>query len=370
MSKRISCRLLLPLFCLSFLFASCKKELDEVEIDPIPTWEAHNQFLHSNRFISNLYASNGKLQIMSMNLFSTIENAGEQGDVKHYIHYFRNISHHKHPMNARIFTGADQNYIYFKSVSDPVLSGVHLTLNAKELDPQFVEFRLALTHTGESFALSENNVALVPYTYFVEEKGIHALRYFLVKMELDSNTWNNDRIVLKEVRILTPEQEGGYVRHMRSHQNDFLVTTDWGFYRISEDGEISFQLPYQIASSTFEHKGDLYAVSRHGRQQTHALLKSITPHNWAIDANLGSQAEMLQYHAITDEMILASYNSQIFELELGAGNFVLRELDNTGLEGHAITSIARLNDKIYIATRSGLFSKAAEHLLTYKEEAK
>ncbi len=370
MRKLISCRLLLPLFCLSLLFSSCKKELDELEIDPVIAWEVHDQFLHSQRYISNLYEANDKLQVMGMNLFSTIERQGGQGDVRHYVHYFKNIAHHKYPMNSRIFTGADGNYMFFKSVRDPVLSGVHLTLNAKNLDPQFVEFRLALTHTGESFALSENNVALVPYTYFVEEKGIHALRYFLVKLAIENEYLSSDRIVLKEVQILTPGQEGGFIRHMRSHQGSFYVATDWGFYKISEDGDIHFQLPDQIAYATFKHKGDLYAVSRHGRQQTHALLKSITPHNWAIDANLDRQAEMLQYHAITDETILASYNSQIFELELGAGNFILRELDNTGLEGHAITSIARLNGKIYIATRSGLFSKAAEHLLTYKEEAK
>ncbi|WP_237717885.1 hypothetical protein [Pontibacter sp. BAB1700] len=224
-----------------------------------------------------------------------------------------------------------------------------------------------MSNALESMAISENNVALVPYRYANEKTGRSGLRYFLVKLGVDKSNQSFSKIVLEEVKILTPAQEGGFVRYMRSHQNNFYVATDWGFYKISEEGEIDFQMPDQVAYATFEHKGELYTLARHGRQQTHALFRAVSGQSWSLDAHAGNAAEWFNYIAISDDVILAFRHSQIFEVEVGIDKLQLRELDNTGLVGHTITSIAKVKNKVYIGTQSGLFSKATEHLLTYKE---
>ncbi|OKL39476.1 hypothetical protein [Pontibacter flavimaris] len=358
-------------FFIPLLLVSCnKKELEEIEPAPPVIWEVHDYFLHNQRYISNLYSSDDKLQVMGMHLFSTISLEGGKEDVKHYVHPFQNVSHHKHPMNSKVFGGTDGDYLRFKTVSDPVLSGSGLLIEVATLDPLFREFSLIMSYSNESFAISENNVALVPYNFYNEETGRHSLRYLLVKLAVEKDVHNNDKLVLEETRILTPAEQGGVVRHMRSHQDNFYVATDWGFYKFSKEGEISFQMPHQIAYTSFDHKGEIYAFARHGTRQTHGLFRYGSGQSWSMDAQIGNSAEMLAYHAISDELLLASYNSQIFEVELGVDKLIVRELDNTGLEGHYITSIAMVKDKVYIGTHSGLFSKAAEHLLTYKEEEK
>lgn len=339
-------------------------------MDPVVAWEVHDKFLYSQRYIANLYAANDKLQVLGMDLFSTISLEAGQEDVKHYVHPFNNVSNHKHPMSSRIFGGTDGRFLYFKSVNNPVTSGSGILLDIAEIDPQFREFRLVLSRSSASFARSENNVALVPYTYLNEQTGRHSLRYLLIKMAVESNYFDDNKIVLEETRILTPVEQAGYVRYMRSHQNNFYVGTDWGFYKITENGDINFQMPDQVAFTSFEHKGELYTMARHGRKQNHSLFRSLSEHCWSLDAQLGNTAEWFSYHDISDEILLASYNSQIFHVEPGIDKLNIRELDNTGLEGHAITSIAMVGNKVYIGTQSGMFSKAAEHLLTYKEEEK
>ncbi|MBF8962084.1 hypothetical protein I0P70_02395 [Pontibacter sp. FD36] len=372
MKQLIPKKYLLPLLCLSFLFSSCKKELEEVEVDPVVAWEAHQKFLYNQRFIANLHAAEAedRLQVLGMYIFSRISHARKGAQVSNYVHPFRDLSHYKYPMNSNIFTGAEDGILYFRSVSDPVTSGANLRMYAKEIDPDFLEFELVMSNALESMAISENNVALVPYRYANEKTGRSSLRYFLVKLGVDKSNQSFSKIVLEEIKILTPAQEGGFVRYMRSHQNNFYVATDWGFYKITEEGEIDFQMPDQVAYATFEHKGDLYAIARHGRQQTHALFRSVSGQSWSLDAHTGNAAEWFNYIAISDDVILAFRNSQIFEVEVGIDKLQLRELANTGLVGHMITAIAKVKNKIYIGTQSGLFSKAAEHLLTYKEEEK
>lgn len=351
------------------LLASCdKKELEEIEVAPAPAWQLHDDFLHNHRYISNLYSATDKLQVIGMHLFSTISLEGGQEDVRHYMHQFKNVSHYKHPMNSKVFAGTDGNYINFSTVNDPVLSGAGLRVDIKTLDPQFKGFRLTMSYSSESFAISENNVALIPYTFYDEETESYGLRYLLLKLAVEKDDHNTDRILLKETRALTPAEEGGTVRYMRSHQNNFYVATDWGFYRITEEGDIDFQMPNQAVYASFEHKGNLYAIARHGLKQTHGLFRSVSDGSWSMDMQLDNTAERLYYYAISDEILLASYYSQIFKIELDADKFVVRELDNTGLKGHFITSIAMLNDMVYIGTHSGIFSKEADHLLTYKEE--
>lgn len=355
---------LIPFVLMSLLVISCnKKELDEVELPPNPTWQLHDKFLHEDRFISNLYSADDKLQVMGMHLFSTIS---EKEDIKHYMHPFRTVSLHKSPMNSKVNSGTDGNKLYFRTVSSPVFGG-DLIIDGATIDPHFKGFNLISSQRTESFAISENNVALVPYNFRDEKTGNIGLRYFLMKLLIDKDALNNERILMEEARILTPTEKGGVIRYMRSHQNNFYVTTDWGFYKISEEGNIDFQMPNQVAFASFEHKGILYAIARHAQKQTYGLHRSVSDISWAELLQLNDAVENLTYYAISDEILLASFRSQLFEVDLGGNQMIVKELDNTGLEGHLINSIAMANNKVYIGTQSGLFSKALESLLTYKE---
>lgn len=352
------------------MFSSCKKELEEIDVDPVVAWKVHDQFLHYNRYIANLHSENDKLHVMGMNTFSTLSLEGGRETVIHYLHKFKNVSFHKHPISSRIFGGTEGNYLYLKCVNNSMRPEGILMIDVAKHDPQFRGFSLAAMNLNESFAISENHVALVPYTYLNEETGRHGLRYLLVKTAVEANHHGEDEIVLEKTLILTPAEVGGKVLHMRSHGNNFYVGTDWGFYRITEEGGLDFQMPEEVGVTSFEHKGDIYSITSNWKKKTVSLMRSISDQTWSLDAQLIDAPGRLSYYAISDDTLLASYYSQIFTIELGIDKLIIRELDNTGLDGHLITSITKVGDKVYIGTQSGLFSKAAEDLLTYKETDK
>lgn len=361
---------LLPLLCLPFLFSSCKKELEEIEIDPVIQWESHKEFLHKQRYITNLHADNNKLHVLGLYLFSTIHHADDEMNVERFVHPFSNFSHNKYPMNANVFVGTEGNMLYFHSIKNPTTSRSELRIDMTSVDPHFTGFSAVSSLLKVKMAITDNNVALVPYTAYDQEKKQYiGLRYLMVKLSIDSSG-SYEKIMLEEAKVLKPLEDGGFMRYITAHGNDFYVSNDMGFFHISEEGKITRLMSDQIGHDVFKYKGNLYAVTWNGPRNTVSLYKSSTGNNWTLYTPLGQMADMMTYHAISDDKLLASYNSQLFEVEIGIDTFILREIDNTGLEGNFITSIAKVNDKVYIGTQSGLFSKSAEHLLTYKEDAK
>lgn len=370
MRHLLPAKYLLPLLFLSLLLSSCKKELEEIENDPEITWEAHKEFMHNERYITNLHADNDKLHVLGLYLFSTISHAGEETNVERYIHPFKNLSHNKYPINAHVFVGTEGNMLHFKSIKNPTSVGSELHIEMTSVDPDFRGFRSVSSLLKVSMAITDNNFALVPYSAYDQEKKQYiGLRYLLVKLSLDGSGFY-EKIVLEEAKILRPFEDGGSMRYITAHGSDFYVSNDRGFFHISEEGEITRLMSDQIGHSVFMNKGNLNAITWNGPHRTVSLYKASAANSWALDQQLDGQADMLTYHAISDDVLLASYNSQLFEVEIGIDTFILRELDNAGLEGNFITSIAKVNDKVYIGTQSGLFSKSEEHLLTYKEEAK
>lgn len=362
-------RLLTILLLVPFLFTSCdKEELEEIEMPPQPTWQLHNGLLHEQRFINNLHSTSEDLFVMSLNLFSTITVAEGQEHVARYKHFFENAFRYIPPMSDNIFGEARGSVMHFRATAEPVTGGADLILDAKKLDPDFVAFSLVYSYHNESFSISDNDVALVPYRYFNSETLESGLSYFLVKMELKNTAQNYTSIRLKEALTVRPLENGGNVRLMAHHDSNFYVTTDWGLYKITEEGEINLQMPEQIVYSFFSHKRSMYTISRNQRTQSHGLFRSETGDSWSHKMHLSNIFERLIYYAISDDILLASSGSQIFEVTLGEDQIQVKELDNTGLDGHYITAVIMLKDKVYISTQSGLFSKNIEHLLTYKHQ--
>ncbi|WP_266204469.1 hypothetical protein [Pontibacter kalidii] len=157
------------------------------------------------------------------------------------------------------------------------------------------------------------------------------------------------------------------MRYIKALGNYFYLSTDDGFVRVSEDGKVEPLLADQIVTAVFPPEGSMYAITWNGPQLSTSLYKSATGSSWEQLANLRSETKMLSYYPVNDTLLLASYNSQLFKIDMGQ-DMVFRELDNTGLEGHYISSVAKVSDRVYVGTLSGLFTKEVEHLLTYKEE--
>lgn len=358
----------LLLLFLPLLLISCnKKELDEIELAPPVTWEAHKEFIHNRRFIANLHGTDDRLYVLGLNLFSKVSLAAGEEKVEHAYHFYNGLAEHKLPLNRKVFVGAFKDALVFRSSLNPVDMGSYLTIIMDQVDPHFRSFELIMSNSVEAIGLSENNVALVPYYAYDKEKNEHlGRRFLLVKLTVESDGFY-EKVTLQEARVLNYPLRSSIVRYIKAYGDYFYLSTDNGFVRVSEDGTVEPILSDQIVTAIFPHKGNLYAITWNGPRQSNSLYVSATGGNWTRAADLSSAAEMLSYYPVSDTLLLASYNSQLFKVDLDSGMSV-KELDNTGLEGHFINSMAKVKDKVYVGTLSGLFVKDAKHLLTYKDE--
>jgi len=117
----------------------------------------------------------------------------------------------------------------------------------------------------------------------------------------------------------------------------------------------------------FRHAGAFFGFANDG------LYKPTNGKDWAPVSGMTANAtlnnlQMLNYHALSNGLLIATYNDQMFKVELSEKELKLIELDNSGLDGNKITSIARFRDKIYLTTLSGVFYRGEDKFLTYKQE--
>ncbi len=158
------------MLCFSFLLGSCKKELEEVVVAPVISWEAHKEFIHNRRFINNIYGSDEDLFVFGLNLFSRVSLTTGEEKVEHAYHYYSGLAECKLPLNRKVFVGAYGKTLRFKSNLYPVLMDSYLTINMEEIDPHFSSFEPIRSNSVEAIGLTDNNVALVPYYAYDAEK--------------------------------------------------------------------------------------------------------------------------------------------------------------------------------------------------------
>lgn len=351
------------LLFIPLLLTSCnKKELDEIELAPPVTWEAHKEFMYNQRFITNLYGTDEDLFVLGRKVISRISHATDGAKMENLAHlHYESLANYKFPFNEKAFVVAENGILYVKLNADPLQDFFNLVVHMTEVDPNFRRFELAPVSRYEAIALSDNNMALVPYTTMD-----HQMKLLLVKFEVEKRPYSypGEKISLKETKIIDMPNNGHQFGHVRSLNNFFYVSTQNGLVRISEEGVLENVWSNHLVYSIFNQKGKLYSTAWNIDRLT--LYTSTDGRNWIPVADLSDLLRNLTFYPVGDDLLLGVYNSQLFELDLTT--MQIRELDNTGLEGHYITSVAKVKEKVYVGTQSGLFTKDAAHLLTYKNE--
>ncbi|MCJ8165271.1 hypothetical protein MKJ04_10490 [Pontibacter sp. E15-1] len=351
-------------FCVLGLLISCnKKDLDEVEVAPAEIWELHNKFLNSQKFVSNIYADGNNLHVLGLSLFSIISQSGTTETVAHYYHDFEALAQNKFPLNAHVIVGKDRDGLYVRPVKNPTTFTTSAHLYMKALDPDFNRFALGLSYTQECIGLSDSNTLLIPY--YSGNDSSFGTRLMLVKLSVSADVFGNDVVAVTDSKILNVGRSV-FIKQIKSMGGNFYVESNFGLDKVSEKGEMDRIVSGEFVDGLFAHKGNYYAVTYHGSKGLSSLFTSNTGNNWVFVTNLNENVQYLSYYAVSDDLLLASYQSQLFEIDVN-NSFNIRELDNTGLEGNFITGIAKTNDKVYVATQSGLFSKSIEQALTSKD---
>jgi hypothetical protein len=362
---------ILLLLLLPFLFFSCtKKEIEEIVVKVAPdySWKASSNFLYKNKIQMNSYAGESDFYLLGFEALSKIHFVGDIEHATSFVHFIKSPLEYKFPVTATLFASATHNTISFTSTKNPASGGSVITLNMADIDPAFAKFDFVTYETGECMALTKNNVALIPYLIYDKESYatpvVSGSKLLLVKLEATGST--NEIFTVSETRIID-NLRNDQVKYIQAFDNYYYISFRGGrFIRISEDGMVEELLAKQMFP-VFKHAGILYGFSYDD------LYKSATGKNWDLVSGITANStltnlQMLRYHALSNDLLIATYNSQIFKVELSQKELRLVELDNSGLDGNKITSIARYKNMIYLTTLSGVFHRKESEFLTKKVE--
>lgn len=359
------------LLLLPFLFFACnKKEIEEivVEVAPEYSWKASSKFQYKDKIQMNSYAAESELYLLGFEGLSKIYFIGDTEYATNFIHLFKSPLEFRFPVTSTLFASATHNTLSFTSTSNPISGVAVTTLNMPEIDPAFAQFDFMNYETGVCMGLTRNNVALVPYLIYDRESYatpvVSGSKLLLVRLEATGAA--NETFTVSESRIID-NLRNDQVKYIQVFDNYFYISFREGkFVRVSDDGAVE-ELMVKRVSKMFRHGGSYYGFSHDGLQ------RSATGKDWAVIPDMTANTtftnlQMFMYHTLSNDLLIATYNSQLFKVELSPKELRLVELDNNGLDGNKITSIAQFNGMVYITTLSGAFYREQSKFLTYKKE--
>lgn len=340
------------LFCFAFFIAACTKEkIIEKEIvvnPPEKSWQKHEAFQFGNEEVFNSSISEDNLFLYGHETFS---NINKEGIVSHALNILIAPSRYRLPLNSEIYlaTSSVDGLVVFRQNLWPVVDGVVSSFNIKDLDSNYHGFDFNRLNTGDAALISKNNKILIPYRTTNTETTFTQLGLLLVQTSVSNESFNVvDTLFTK--RFVFQRQFTVGLQTLNLVNNIFFISTNDGVYRIGEDNELT-KVSSNFFSKIFEYNSRFYAISFN-----EVFVSDDLGLTWQSEFNLSTNLDIFLFEVI-DEKLYAFYNSQIFNIEISENDFFVQELLNDGLEGSVITSLVKFNEKIYVTSLSGVFSK-------------
>ena len=236
--------------------------------------------------------------------------------------------------------------------------GDRLRIKLSELDPT-AYLPIYIHHTlGQKFGLNDNNQVLVVYHDI--ENTVSGFKAALLNVKYDpSQTFNKLSIEKTQIIPLNYFDQNDFT-HIFIHDQNFFVSNYDGTYKINSDGTHKL-VSNEFISDAFELNGDLYGFN------LSKYFKSFdggdTWHNIGeCDPFYGK----FNYKYINGRVIGYRY-SQLAEVVIKDDQIVFEELKADGMEHHDITSISEINNRVFVTTLSGVYSKSLEDFFDRKD---
>lgn len=348
---------LIALFLVLFLSACADKEEPVIPTAPA-TWVEHPVFTLDQRTQLNSYADEDQLLILGLNSMHRI--SGPTNAVSRAkIYALDNATTYKYPLSSNVIAVA-------ASASSVVVYPPHYPnfdtatrINLKEIDPTFQAFAFIPAWLGESIKISSKNVCLIPYQSSSEQSVLKVLR---VKFAIQKSSTQSDPDALSIIstEILSiPEFYPSSLYLFEEFDNKFYLSGSQNLWSIADSGEPTLLLD-RTAYKMFKQNNRLFAIAFDG------LYSSANGTSWANSGTVAAKTfETMNYVSLSNTLLIGYKNDQLFHVNLLENK--IYELDNTGMKGHAITSISQFKDKVYLTTFSGVFTKDSADFLTPKE---
>ena len=336
--------------------AACDEESVPPAAEPLPQWEEDQRFLYDLRGQYNAASDGNNLYLLGKKHLSHLELKDSVESVTHSILWMDYNQNHKMPVTSQISLTADHQAVRAIPNSNPVLGNSDLYLHFPSLDTAFIGFGFPSFHMSDCMAINSRNEFLVLYyARTVPEENI--IKGLVVATTTES--YGPESNYLDTARTWAIDLPG-YLYALYAFGEDFYVLVDAGTYKINTT-RTAHRVSDKALYKMFTIDGRLYGL--HNQE----LYTSHQGDDWELVGNVDFDISLLNYQMVEDKTI-AYYNSQLFHLEQKEGVIHYTELDNTGMESHKITSVARLGPRVYVTTLSGVFFKEYNSFLNPKEE--
>ena len=317
----------------------------EENIEPVESlpWveSAAFRFELKNQFTS--HSAEDRVFFLGRDTLSTVQRVDGEESIRHAFLGTRFGGTIRMPMNDRILVVPGERSIAFYPTRNPVSDRTSALMEMSDVDPDFRSFDLPRFETSLAVLLDHENRVLVSY---VTNDGSYKL--LLVQLDV-TDSLAGDEISVRSNRLL-PSLNRALALH--EFDNNFYVTTFEATQRIDAQGNVDDVASPLPLRKMFQVEGLLVGIN------FESIYSSTDGVHWTTGGN--SETLRLLRYTQARGLALAYYNSQIFQLTREGTSLQIRELNNEGLSGHEITSIAVLEDKVFVTTLSGVFEKALE----------
>lgn len=364
--------LLLVISCLW----SCKEKADDIPApkpDPGLVWQVNEDFLFDQKLQLTSYADSNLIILSGSQTTAIAPGSSRPPTDTTFVHYGGQAQPNGRtdyrPLLHPSFVGFIINdFVTIIPTTSPVQGGVNTIVRLAPLDPAFAEFDLVPAANGETMVTNGQNQLIVPYRRYDRSYNTPVIDGTLINIALISvSVPTPPHIQLKTASTQLINLPGGsYLSALSSVGNYFLVSTGGGTYRVAPNGSYQKTYPYSFLK-LFTFDGTVYGVTTANTGTLKLAASTDQGITWSILIDQLPDAYRLFTYKTVNNQLIAIYNSQLFQLLITPTTLSAVELDNTGLYGNKITSVAKFRNTVYVSTLSGVFTKPVRTFLMPKK---
>lgn len=371
-----------PLNCLLlvYLLVACKEkerivEVPEPKADPALSWQVHPDFLFDRKVQLSSYADSSIIMLSGIRTTAIAPSPARRSSTDTtFVHFGGQAENngrtdYRPLLNPTFFGFLYNETINILSTANPVLSYSNARIDMRQVDADFASFYVMPIEFGETLVANQRNQCIVPYYIYDRSYNTPVLNGNQTPLLLFSVTTRDASPGILQIaqtqKIILPRF--GLLCSMTSIGDNFIVSVSSGTYRITPDGAYLKTYPHKLLRQ-FTINKTAYGFTYGNTNDLRLIASADQGNTWTtIATNLPDDYWRLSYRTVQNQLI-ATYNSQLFRLTITPTTLTSVELDNTGLEGNRITSVAQFRNTVYVSTLSGVFTKPVRTFLTPKKE--
>lgn len=325
------------------------------------SWKLDNNFFREDKILLNSYVSNGTFTIASFEAVSRFDSSSLAPDINVIANPSFSLAF-KPAFGDELWVYGIPTSKYFQLVSPyfPQAGIGYLRLHDWDNTYSLNAFALAGYYNLPIGAFNNQGTFL---SVIADTDGTS---FCLIDFNVTDFTYGNPTLKIspKITKIILQgfDKNISYAPLISPIKDKFFIGTNIGNFIAYPDG--SYKRLSQIngvAEDMFTYNDTLYVLTSNSE-----LYSSVDDgENW-VDFASNFPSNQARHFYIGDSVYFYVY-SQLFHADFNSGK--VQELDNSGLEGNAITSVNLFGDKVWVTTLSGLFYKSADNFLTYKTQS-